>query len=127
MLCGPEDRSALWAAQALQDRGLPVRVVTTQEVVYSTSLRHTVAFGEVTTAVRLADGTLLGPDLRGTLNRMTWVPTEHLAGAEPADRDYASRRSTPSSRASSTASPAWCSAVPTDADCAGRPGVRPSG
>ncbi|MEO7236316.1 MAG: hypothetical protein ABIW80_13205 [Lapillicoccus sp.] len=63
--------------------------MTTQEVVYSTSLRHTVASGEVTTAVRLADGTLLGPDLRGTLNRMTWVPTEHLAGADPADRDYA--------------------------------------
>ncbi len=89
VLCGPEDRSALWAAQALRDRGLPVRVVTTQEVVYSTSLRHTVSSDAVTTAVRLADGTLLGPGLRGTLNRMTWVPTEHLAGAAPADREYA--------------------------------------
>jgi hypothetical protein len=90
VLCGPEDLAAVWAARALRATGLDVRVVTTQELVYSTSLRHTVSRdGGATAAVRLGDGTLFGPDLRGTLNRMTWVPAEHLAGAATVDRDYA--------------------------------------
>ena len=127
VLCGPEDRSALWAAQALQDRGLPVRVVTTQEVVYSTSLRHTVAFGEVTTAVRLADGTLLGPDLRGTLNRMTWVPTEHLAGAEPADRDYAQQEIHAVLTSVVHGLPGVVLGRADGRGLCGRPGIRPSG
>lgn len=90
VLCGPEDRAAVWAASALRDAGLDVRVVTTHELVYSRSLRHTVSRdGHATAAVRLGDGSVLGPGLRGTLNRMTWVPADHLAGAAPADRDYA--------------------------------------
>ncbi len=90
VLCGPEDRSAVWMAGSLRAAGLDVRLVTTQELVYSTSLRHTVStHGRAATAVRLGDGALLGPDLRGTLNRMTWVPAEHLAGAPAADRLYA--------------------------------------
>jgi hypothetical protein len=89
VLCAPEDRSALWAAGALGAHGLPVRVVTTEELVYSTSVTHTVGAGPVTTAVRLRDGGVLGPDLLGTLNRVSRIPTDHLAGASSLDRDYA--------------------------------------
>jgi hypothetical protein len=64
-------------------------VVTTQELVYSASLVHTVTAEGTTASVRLSDGALLGPALRGTLNRMTWVPHDHLAGASGADREYA--------------------------------------
>jgi hypothetical protein len=89
VLCGPEDRSAVWAAGCLRAQGLPVRLVTTQELVYSASLVHTVGAEGTTASVRLGDGAVLGPDLRGTLNRMTWVPTAHLSGASSVDQQYA--------------------------------------
>lgn len=89
VVCGPEDAPAVWAAGALAARGLRVRLVTTEELIYSTSFTHTVRAGLVTSAVRLPDGAVLGPDLRGTLNRVTRIPTEHLAGAAQADREYA--------------------------------------
>jgi hypothetical protein len=90
VLCGPEDASAVWAAGALAAHGLPVRLVTTEELVYSTSFTHTLtAAGVVRTAVRLRDGSVVGPHLLGTLNRVTWIPSDHLAGASVTDREYA--------------------------------------
>lgn len=89
VICGPEDASAVWAAEALSASGLPVRLVTTEELVYSTSFTHTLRSGVVTTVVRLPDGAVLGPDLLGTLNRVSRIPTDHLAGAAPGDREYA--------------------------------------
>ena len=88
VLCGPEDASAVWAARELTRRGLPVRVVTTEELVYSTSLTHRLSADGATVGVRLADGSVLGPDLRGTLNRVVRLPRAHLASTAQKDRDY---------------------------------------
>jgi hypothetical protein len=88
VLCGPEDAAAVWAAHELTRRGLRVRVVTTEELVYSAGLVHTVGRDGPTVAVRLADGSVLGPDLRGTLNRVLRIPRDHLAATNETDRDY---------------------------------------
>ena len=88
VLCGPEDASAVWAAGELARRGSAVRLVTTEELVYSASLTHTVTPAGTTVAVRLADGAVLGPDLRGTLNRVVRIPRAHLAATPEPDRDY---------------------------------------
>jgi hypothetical protein len=88
VLCGPEDAAAVWAAHGLGRRGLPVRLVTTEELVYSSSLTHTVTRDGSTVAVRLSDGSVLGPDLRGTLNRVLRIPRGHLTGTSEQDRDY---------------------------------------
>ena len=88
VLCGPEDASALWAAGRLRDRGVPLRVVTVEELVYAPSLRYATVGTGVVTEVRLADGTVLGPSLRGTLNRVTRLPSAHLGATHATDRDY---------------------------------------
>jgi hypothetical protein len=90
VLCSTTDPSGPWVAAALRRRGLPgVRLVTVEEIVYSTRFVHRLASGGVTTEVTLPDGAVLGPDLRGALNRVVAVPSAHLAGSEEADRDYA--------------------------------------
>ena len=88
VLCGPEDAAAVWAAHELTRRGLPVRVITTEELVYSASLTHRLSADGSTVAVRLADGSILGPGLRGTLNRVVRFPRAHLAATDEKDRDY---------------------------------------
>lgn len=88
VLCGPEDASALWAAGRLRDRGVPLRVVTVEELVYAPSIRYATVGTGVVTEVRLADGTVLGPSLRGTLNRVTRLPSAHLGATHATDRDY---------------------------------------
>jgi hypothetical protein len=88
VLCGPGDAAAVWAAHELTRRGLPVRVITTEELVYSASLTHRLSADGSTVAVRLADGSILGPGLRGTLNRVVRLPRAHLAATDEKDRDY---------------------------------------
>ena len=88
VLCGPEDAAAVWAAHELTRRGLRVRVVTTEELVYSAGLVHTVGRAGTAVAVPLPDGAVLGPDLRGTLNRVVRIPRGHLAATSETDRDY---------------------------------------
>ena len=88
VLCGPEDAAAVWAAHELTRRGPRVRVITTEELVYSAGLVHSVGRAGSTVAVRLADGSVLGPDLRGTLNRVLRIPRSHLAATNENDRDY---------------------------------------
>jgi hypothetical protein len=88
VLCGPEDASAVWAGGELRRRGLSVRLVTTEELVYSAGLTHRLSAHGTTVAVRLPDGSVLGPDLRGTLNRIVRLPRAHLAATPESDRDY---------------------------------------
>lgn len=90
VLCSSDDPSGSWVARGLRARGLDgVRVVTTEELVYSTGITHEVSATRVHSAIALADGALLGPQLRGTVNRVTGVPSAHLAGASPRDQEYA--------------------------------------
>lgn len=90
VICSPDDRSGPWAARGLRARGLDgTRLVTTDELVYSTRLTHEVSAAGVSSSIALGDGACLGPGLRGALNRVTWVPSAHLARASPDDREYA--------------------------------------
>ncbi len=90
VICAPQDESGPWIHAALRRRGFPgLRLVTTEEIVYSTSLTHRLASGRVTTEVTLPDGAVLGPHLRGVVNRVVAVPVAHLARTAEADRDYA--------------------------------------
>lgn len=90
VICAPHDESGPWIHAALRRRGVPgLRLVTTEEIVYSTRLTHRLASGRVTTEVTLPDGSVLGPHLQGVVNRAVTVPTAHLARAVEADREYA--------------------------------------
>jgi hypothetical protein len=90
VLCSTTDPSGPWARAALERRGLPgVRLVTEDEIVYSTRLVHRQSSGSVTTEITLPDGAVLGPDLHAVLNRVVAVPSAHLAGSQQRDRDYA--------------------------------------
>jgi len=88
VLCGPEDGSALWAAGRLRDRGVALRVVTVEELVYAPSIRYATVGTGVVTEIRLGDGTVLGPNLRGTLNRVARLPSAHLEATPSTERDY---------------------------------------
>jgi hypothetical protein len=91
VLCDVADVSALWVYQGLVARGLaPVEVVTAQ--VLSTAVRweHRLDPAGATIDITLADGRRLrGDTTRGALNRITVLPTAHLDGVAPSDRDYA--------------------------------------
>lgn len=90
VLCSPQDASGPWARAVLLERGLTgVRLVTTEEIVYSTRVVHRQAGGVVSTEILLPDGDVLGPGLRSVLNRVITVPSAHLAGAVETDRSYA--------------------------------------
>lgn len=90
VLCSTTDPSGPWAAAALRRRGLPgVRLVTAEEIVYSTRFVHRQGPGGVTTEITLPGGAVLGPGLRGALNRVVTVPSAHLAASPESDRDYA--------------------------------------
>lgn len=90
VLCSSDDPSGPWVARGLRARGLDgVRVVTSEELVYSTRINHEVSATRVRSAITLGDGAVLGPDLRGTVNRVTRVPSAHLARASPGDQEYA--------------------------------------
>jgi len=90
VLCSAHDGCGPWAEQVLERRGLAgVRLVTAEEVVYSTRLVHRQDAGRVTTEITLSDGAVLGPGLRSVLNRIIAVPSEHLARTPEQDRGYA--------------------------------------
>lgn len=91
VVCAPADESGPWLAHELRGRGIPARVVTIEELVYSTSLTHEVRLAGTSARVRLADGNVFGPDLVGTVNRVTVLPTDHLRGTAAPDRAYATQ------------------------------------
>lgn len=90
LLCEPGDLSALWALQALRATGLEIELVTSEELARARRWEHRIEGGRAWTEVELADGR--GIDSRSvsaTLNRLVRATTAGLAGADPADRDYA--------------------------------------
>ena len=90
VLCSPGDASGPWAKESLQARGIEgVRLVTAEEIVYSTRIVHRQARGAVSTEITLPDGAVLGPDLRSVLNRIITVPAGHLARTDETERSYA--------------------------------------
>ena len=91
VLCDPGDRSALWAATGLRSRRLsPVEVITPAELVYGPRNEYRIRNGVGDLQVTLGDGRKVDSSrVRGVLNRMTVVPSQHLRHARQADRAYA--------------------------------------
>lgn len=91
VLCATHDASALWAFQGLQARGLyPLQLVTAEALSASHAWEHHVTTNDVSVCVTLADGRKLDSRfVRGTLNRLTLLPTNHF-DASP-DREYAAQ------------------------------------
>jgi len=93
VLASATDASALWAWQGLRARGCaPLELLTPEALVRSRGWVHRVGAGGDSVEIALADGRLIrSGDVRGALNRIGWVPPDHLAGVAEGDREYVSQ------------------------------------
>jgi hypothetical protein len=91
LLCSEHDLSAIWAYQGLRRRGLlPLELVTGEMLIRGCKWEHRVGGSDASISITLADGRVIdGKTVRGTLNRLTHVPLQQLAGAP--DYDYATQ------------------------------------
>jgi hypothetical protein len=91
VLCAAHDVPALWAARGLQRRGLrPLEIITDEALAYSRRFAHRIVGGKPRVNIVLADGRAIdSATVCGTLNRLQRIPSEHLRGANAADRQYA--------------------------------------
>ena len=91
LLCSANDPSAMWAYQGLRRRGLlPLELVTAESLLQGCTWEHRVGAAKPSIVVTLADGRVITNEtVRGTLNRLTHVPMQKLAGAP--DHDYAAQ------------------------------------
>lgn len=81
----------MWAYQGLKVRGLhPVEIVWAESLVYSTSIEHRITSNSAATQIKVADGRVINSaSVRGSLNRLYQLPSEHLRAADSTDRQYA--------------------------------------
>ena len=91
VLCSANDEAALWAYRGLVGRDLsPIELVCSEALAYALHWEHRLGKGGVSTRIRLHDGRVINSeDVRGTLNRILSLPSEHLQLASPEDRTYA--------------------------------------
>lgn len=91
VLCNAKDTAALWAYQGLKARGLhPVEIVSAESLIYSKSIKHCIEPRHTRTQIKLTDGRVIdSASIRGSLNRIHLLPSDHLRAANPADRRYA--------------------------------------
>ena len=90
ILCEASDDSALWAAGALQARGLAPVVLNDLDLAAVQTWRHTVGATGAHSELRLPDGTQLrGGEIRGALNRLSFLPRAWLSRIGGPDREYA--------------------------------------
>src|SRR5690348_304642 len=91
VLCASSDIPALWAYQGLKARGLePLELVSAEALAYSRRWEHKVGADGVGTIISLVDGrTICTNEARGTLNRLSWIPTQHLSTSNQVDKEYA--------------------------------------
>ena len=90
ILCEIGDGAALWAAGRLQERGIPVDLVTGAALGAARRWEHRIAGTDVRTAITLSDGRVLdSADAQPILNRLSYIPTERLRTVAGADFGYA--------------------------------------
>jgi len=90
VLCESSDISALWAADALRARGLLPTVLTGSELARARGWRHTIDQAGADFELQLESGiTLRRGDIRGVLNRLSFLPGAWMQGIAGPDRDYA--------------------------------------
>lgn len=93
VVCHSTDPAALWAYEGLSQRALaPLVLVTSETLGCSRRWEHRLGRGGCIVDITLADGTRIeSRQVRGTLNRIQWIPPEMLAVGVPEDQLYASQ------------------------------------
>jgi len=91
VLCDPADHAALWAYAGLRDRGLtPLELISPQALVCSTWSAHRIDGTSAGFEIRMPDGRMLASrDIAGLLNRLSFIPTDHLAFSSEQETNYA--------------------------------------
>jgi hypothetical protein len=90
VLCDENDASALWAADALQARGLSPTVLTGIDLAAAQRWEHRLGKGTVDCEILLTGGVVLhSRNVRAVLNRLATVPWTWQRRIGGADRDYA--------------------------------------
>ena len=91
MVCEEADLGAFWAAESLQSRGLPVEIVTGAELAAAERWEHRLGQSGITLALTFAGGErcLRSWDVKGVLNRLSYLPSAWVQRIGGADRDYA--------------------------------------
>jgi hypothetical protein len=91
VVCEESDLGALWAAECLQSRGLPVEIVTGADLTAAERWEHRLGRSGTTLALTFAGGErcLHSRDVRGVLNRLSFLPSAWLQRIGGPDRDYA--------------------------------------
>ena len=94
ILCASNDAVAWWAYQGLKARGLePLELVCAEVLPYGLKWEHRIGAEGASVAVELRDGRrITSSGLRGVLNRLTHVPTQHLTVLP--DHEYISQELT---------------------------------
>ena len=93
ILCHTNDVSATWVYQQLVKRGFPsIHLLTAEALAYALRWEHRLEADNISVTIDLAQGlTIETSNVQGVLNRLCFVPTEHLATASPKDREYAAQ------------------------------------
>lgn len=90
VLCNEADASALWAADALRRRGHALRIVTDRDLADAESWNHRLGRASADCEIRLTGRDVLRvSDMRGVLNRLSFLPAAWLRRHGGPDRDYA--------------------------------------
>jgi len=91
VLCEESDLAALWAARCLQSRGLTVEIVTGVDLAAAERWEHRVGRSGATLDLTLAGGNrrLSSAEVKGGLNRLSFLPSAWLQRVGGPDRDYA--------------------------------------
>lgn len=90
VLCPSNDQSALWACEGLRARGLePLELVTAESLDLGVRWEHRVGTEHVSLTATLADGRKIRDnEIRGVLNRLTYLTVDSLPLFRAADREY---------------------------------------
>jgi len=91
ILCHPGDAAALWLDEAMRSLGVAgVELVAVEQLVYSRRIVYRINNDGDSGGIALADGRTLHPEtITGLVNRVEYLPTQHFARVQAADRAYA--------------------------------------
>jgi len=89
VLCDEADIAALWAADGLKRRGLSPTVLTGNDLASVRVWKHTIGAAGADIELRFESTAIHGSEIRGVLNRLSFLPRAWLNRIGGPDRDYA--------------------------------------
>jgi len=89
VLCEEADVSALWAADGLRRRGLSPTLLTGIDLASVRVWKHMIGAAGTEIELRFESAVLHGREVRGVLNRLSFLPRAWLNRIGGPDRDYA--------------------------------------